>query len=120
MKSIPTQPDTAATRCHRPRPAPPVLNLLAACAAVTLAAVAIHVHDAGAITPQASPSVAAAAAEAPALWWTDLAQHPANRDQPLTANQTGVTAISPVEGHAGHGTVDRTGEPPAPWWAGRR
>jgi hypothetical protein len=119
MKSIPIQPDAAATS-HRPRPALPVLKLLAANDAVTLAAVAIHAQDAGAITPQASPSVEAAAVDAPSLWWTDAAQHAANQDQPPTANQTGVSAISPVEDHPGQGTVDRIGEPPAPWWAERR
>jgi hypothetical protein len=89
MNSIPIQPDTTATIHHR-RPVLPVLNLLVAGAAVTLAAVAIATDDTGSTTPQPSPLVAAAAVEAPALWWADPAQHPANQDVARSAVDTAV------------------------------
>ena len=79
MNSTP-QPATAAP-IHRHRPVLSVRNLLIAGAAVTLAAMAI--------TPR-SPLVQAAAVEAAAPYWADPAQHPANQDPTLSANQAAV------------------------------
>ena len=78
MNSIAIEPDTAAS-IHRHRPVLSVRNLLIAGAAVTLAAMAI--------TPR-SPHVQAATVEA-APWWADPAQHPANQDPTLSANEAG-------------------------------
>jgi hypothetical protein len=128
MNSIPIQPNATATIHHR-RPVLPVLNLLVAGAAVTLAAVAIATDDTGSITPQPSPLVAAAAVEAPALWWADPAQHPANRDVPRSAVDTTGEAPAlwladpaqhPANQDVPRSAVDTAGEAPALWWAERR
>jgi hypothetical protein len=118
MNSIPIQPDTTTTIHHR-RPVLPVLSLLVAGAAVTLAAVAIATDDAGSSTPQSSPLVAAAAIELPSPWWADPAQHPANQDPPLSANQSSAAAITAAKDHPANGSADTTGDGTA-WWAERR
>jgi hypothetical protein len=109
MNTIPIPADTTATIHHR-RPVLPVLSLLVAGAAFSLAAVAIATDDAGSSTPQPSPLLTAAAVEAPSLWWADPARHPANQDPaPLSLSQAG-----------GDGAVNTTGKAPTPWWAERR
>jgi hypothetical protein len=105
---------------HPSRPLLPVLSLLVAGAAAILGVVAIATDDAESITPQPSPRVAAAAVEAPSLWWADPAQHPANQDPPLSANQAGVAVNSDATDHPVNGSVYTTGEDPALWWAERR
>jgi hypothetical protein len=116
MNSIPIAADTATAPIHHRRPVLPVLTLLVAGAAFSLAVVAIATDDAGSNSPQPSPLLRTAAAiQAPLPWWADPAQHPANQDPSPVANQAVEAASGDATSSPGDGAGTTRGGPTAGW-----